>query len=225
MFIIKHYLSRYDSTLCTMRSPSVVDAYYYVFWRYCKGSSIYTSRSKYKFYSFGPYITKGIEIPLFYLSIDGYTKKSIIHLVPQIFKLTDALAVVPLGEWFILFFKDRTIIYSHIQKIQYSVTGSIQNASDVVPIGIARSMHMFPEYETSHYYLPYCKDNNSILIGGTHKCELKEKPKFETYDNDSELLNLIVSSEDPELVGLYRGVSDKINLIKKEDIQPWLQIS
>ena len=76
MFVIKHYLSRYDSTLCTMRSPSAVDANYYVFWRYCKGSSIYTSRSKYKFYSFGPYITKGIEIPLFYLSVDGYTKKS-----------------------------------------------------------------------------------------------------------------------------------------------------
>ena len=63
------------------------------------------------------------------------------------------------------------------------------------------------------------------MIGGTHKCELKEKPKFETYDSDSELLNLLVSSEDTELVGLYRGISDKINLIKKEDIQPWLQIS
>ena len=208
-----------------MRSPSAVDANYYVFWRYCKGSSIYTSKSKYKFYSFGTYITKGIEIPLFYLSIDGYTKKSIMRLIPQIFKLTDALAVVPLGEWFILFFKDRTTIYSHIQKIQYSVTGSIQNASDVIPIGIARSMHMFPEYETSHYYLPYCKDDDSILIGGTHSCKLKEKPKFETYDNDSELLSLLLSNEDPEVIGLYRGISNKINLVRKEDIQPCLQIS
>lgn len=147
------------------------------------------------------------------------------HLIPQIFKLTDALAIVPLGEWFILFFKDRTTIYSHIQKIQYSVTGNIQNASDVIPIGIARSMHMFPEYETSHYYLPYCKDDNSILIGGTHSCKLKEKPKFETYDNDSELLSLLLSNEDPEVIGLYRGISNKINLVRKENIQPCLQIS
>lgn len=217
MFIANKYISEYDSRVASLRLPSVIDAWYLVFWRYAKNTQIYKTVSKYSFSNFGPYITKGIEIDFRILTIDSLTDRAMVHKVPVIFELTDALAVVPLGEWFILFYKDRVTAYSQLKKQQFRLKGSISNYKETIPIGIARTYHMFPEFEKTHYSLAYCKEDNIIHIDKSYKYELQVKPLTDTFD--SKLRDELNSDEDTLTLGMFRGIDGEIHKIKRKDIK------
>lgn len=217
MFIANKYISEYDSRVASTRLPSVIDAWYLVFWRYAKGTQIYKTVSNYSFSGFGPYITKEVEIDFRLLAIDSLTDKSMIHIVPIIFESTDALAVVPLGEWFILFYKDRITAYSQVKKQQFRLKGSISNYKETIPIGIARTYHMFPEFERTHYSLAYCREDNIIHIDKSYKYELQVKPLTDVFD--TKLRDELNSDEDTLTLGMFKDIDGKYIKIKRKDIK------